>query len=102
MGRPKKSELGPVPTKERILQKALELFATRGYDAVSVRDITNPLELNQATLYIYYKNKAALLDAIFKRLEERLIEPGFVVPPVKYFSAMESFNLATFLIEGAK
>lgn len=102
MGRPKKSDMGSVPTEERILQKALELFALKGYDAVSVRDITTPLGLNQATLYIYYKNKAALLDAIFRRLEEKLINPGFSVPPPEFFAEMETFDLATFLIAGAK
>jgi len=102
MGRPKKSEQGPIPTKERILQKALELFAEKGINAVSVRDITKPLKLNQATLYIHYKNKADLVAAIFTRLQERLLDPGFVVPPPEYFHSLEDFQLPDFLIEGAK
>ena len=102
MGRPKKSDQGPIPTDERILQKALELFALKGFDAVSVRDITNALDLNQATLYIYFKNKAGLLDAIFDRLKKRLIEPGFKVPQPDYFKSLTAFDLGEFLIEGAK
>ena len=102
MGRPKKSEMNPVPTKERILLKALELIAEKGYDAVSVRSITKALGLNEATLYIYYRNKADLLDAIFKRLEDTLITPGFKVPPVEIFQEMDDFDLAAFLVNGAR
>jgi len=102
MGRPKKSEMGSIPTMERILQKAMELFAHRGFDAVSVRDITSSLDLNQATLYLYFNNKAALLDAIFHRLEENLIKPGFTVLPIDFFESQDSFDLAEFLIEGAQ
>lgn len=101
MGRPKKSEQGAIPTRERIFQQALELFATKGYDAVSVRDITRALHLNEATLYIHYKSKSALLSEILERLEKRLIEPGFRNPPSKMFTASAGFDPADFLIDGA-
>lgn len=102
MGRPKKTDQGPVSTKERIFQKALELFAAKGYDAVSVRDITKSLHLNEATLYIHYKNKSTLLDEILERLQKNLIDPGFRVPPVEMFAADGGFNPAEYLVEGAK
>lgn len=102
MGRPKKSEMGPVPTAERLLRKALELFARRGFDAVSVRDITRPLGLNEATLYIHYRNKSALLDAIFDRLKQNLIDPGFRVPPPETFGGEGGGDPVTYLVEGAK
>ena len=102
MGRPRKADLGPVPTKERILQQALELFSERGYEAVSVRDITKPLGLTEGALYVHYANKEDLLDAIFKRLEERLIVPGFASPGSDALPPKESFDLAEHLIEGAQ
>lgn len=102
MGRPKLSDVGPVPTRERILQRALEMFARKGYDAVSVREITRSLELNEATLYIHYRNKADLLEAIFTKLEESLLKPGFTVPPVEMFRTEKAFSLSAFLVEGAK
>ncbi len=102
MGRPKKSEMGPVTTRERLFNKALELFADRGFDAVSVRDITRALGLNEATLYIHYKNKSALLDEILQRLEKKLIEPGFREPPPGFFKNEGPFSLADYLIDGAK
>jgi len=102
MGRPKKSEAGAIPTAERIFQQALLLFAAKGFDAVSVRDITGSLGLNEATLYVHYKNKAALLEAIFERFEQRLLTPGFQLPPPDAFGGQEGVDLASFLIEGAK
>ncbi len=102
MGRPKKTEQGPVSTKERIFQKALELFAAKGYDAVSVRDITRALNLNEASLYNHYKNKSALLHVILERLQNNLIDPGFRVPPVEMFVSAGEFDPAEYLIEGAK
>ncbi len=101
MGRPKKDEMNPVPTRARILSKAMELFSQKGFDAVSVRDITKALGLNPATLYIYFDNKDALLQAIFDRFEENLIIPAFKVPPVEYFQSDENFDLKSFLIKGA-
>jgi AcrR family transcriptional regulator len=102
MGRPKKSEMGPVPTRERLLQKALELFARKGFEAVSVRDITRPLGLTEATLYIHYDNKAALLESIFERMEEKLIAPAFTPPPPEAFRGNAPVDLADVLIAGAK
>ncbi len=102
MSRPKKSEMDPTPTKERLYQKALELFSVKGFDAVSVRTITRSLGLNEATLYIYYKNKSALLAEILSRLEQKLIVPGFVVPPPDYFRTKENFDLHSFLMKGAE
>jgi AcrR family transcriptional regulator len=102
MGRPKKNGPGSTPTKERILETAMELFAQRGYDAVSVRDITKSLGLNEASLYNHFKNKEDLLAAIFRRMDERLIHPGFIVPPPEVFKGSEPFDLSEFLIEGAR
>lgn len=73
MGRPKKAE--GIPTKERILRRAVELFAVKGYDAVSVREITHGLGLNEASLYNHYVSKEELLLDIFKRFEQQLTTP---------------------------
>lgn len=102
MGRPKKSELDPVPTRERILNAAIEQFAVRGYDAVSIRDITRSLGLNEASLYNHFKNKADLLAEAFKQLEERLIGPGFAPVSVADIVGVGPFDLAQFLISGSK
>lgn len=99
MGRPKKSEMGPVPTKERLYHKALELFAKKGFEAVSVREITKSLGLNEASLYNHFKNKAALLEEIINRFESKLVEPGFK-KEMDHLPASNQENLAENLIKG--
>lgn len=56
--------------KERILNKSLELFSQKGFDAVSVSMISDGLGISKAALYKHYENKKAIFDAIIKRMEE--------------------------------
>lgn len=57
-------------TKERILETALELFASKGYEAVSVSDIAGKLGMTKGALYKHYTNKQDILDCIIQRMEE--------------------------------
>lgn len=50
-----------------ILDEAEKLFFSRGYDNVSMDDIANAVELNKATLYLYFKNKESLFFTIVLR-----------------------------------
>lgn len=43
--------------KGDLLRSALELFAARGYDAVSVRDIAKAAGVSEAALYKHFKGK---------------------------------------------
>jgi AcrR family transcriptional regulator len=54
--------------KAVILQKALQLFAERGYEAVGVAELCEASLITKPTLYHYYGSKRGLLDAI---LQER-------------------------------
>ena len=51
-------------TRQKILDKALELFATRGYDAVSVGEIANAVGIKAPSLYNHFSGKQAIFDAI--------------------------------------
>lgn len=62
---------GYIHTKEKILQTALRLFAKRGYNAVSVRDIAGELGITQAALYRHYKNKEDIFYSILRRMEKQ-------------------------------
>ena len=50
--------------KAIILEKALELFAARGYEAVGVAELCDASHITKPTLYHYYGSKRGLLDAI--------------------------------------
>lgn len=53
-------------TKNKILEKALELFAANGYDSVSVGEIAKAVGIKAPSLYSHYPSKQAIFDAIVK------------------------------------
>ncbi len=58
-------------TKERILLAALDLFASQGYEAVSVSGIAGRLGMTKAALYKHYRSKRDIFDSILRRMEQR-------------------------------
>lgn len=67
-------------TRSRILQIASELFAARGYEAVTMREIARAVGRSHTTIYTYFADKEALLhelsapplESLQLRLEEIL------------------------------
>jgi len=51
-------------TKKVILEEALELFSTKGYDGVTVADIADAVGIKAASLYKHYKSKQDIFDSI--------------------------------------
>lgn len=63
-------------TRSRILQAALEVFSARGYDAATIREITNRVGVSHGLIKYHFKNKETLWqEAVrftFERVERRL------------------------------
>jgi AcrR family transcriptional regulator len=59
-------------TRERVLDAAERLFATRGIDAVSVRDITDAAPANLAAVNYHFGSKHGLIVAIVQRRADQL------------------------------
>jgi AcrR family transcriptional regulator len=57
-----------------ILDHALALFASRGYDAVGVQEIAEAAGITKPTLYHYFGSKRGLLDALLVAYFEPLYE----------------------------
>lgn len=53
--------------RTRLLDAALELFETRGFDGVSVPEIARQAGVATGTLYLYFKDKGALVNALYRR-----------------------------------
>lgn len=58
-------------TRERILLAALDQFSTRGFDAVSVRDIAYAVGIKESSLYNHFTNKQAIFDEILREYANR-------------------------------
>ena len=98
-------------TRQRLTDAAIELFAERGYAAVTVHDLARATGLTTGSIYGNFANKAILLvEAIearlaqdLERLPDALIESGSPADLVEFH--LEKFGkrarLRALLIEGA-
>src|SRR5690348_9585967 len=70
-----------VGTRERLLQAAMELFTTQGYDATSLAQVLQRAAVNSGSLYYFFKTKEDLLLSgldFFKTLLYPIVmEPPF-------------------------
>ena len=57
----------PTETRERLLDAAETLFADRGFEAVSLRDITSQAEANVAAVNYHFGGKENLINAVMGR-----------------------------------
>lgn len=61
--------------RERILEAAFDLFARRGYEAVSTREIAQAAQVGHASMYRHFESKEALGREVYAlALEPILVE----------------------------
>src|SRR5215471_7356119 len=62
--------------REEILDAARTLFVKEGYEHVSIRKIAEKVEYAPGTIYLYFRDKAEILERIseetFSKLEQRM------------------------------
>src|ERR1700735_2864103 len=81
-----------VATQSRLIDTALELFASRGYRAVTVRDLARATSVTTGSIYGNFANKAVLLvgviearmDQDLEQLPADLVESGSPTDLVEY------------------
>lgn len=62
----------PADNRQTIIERALDLFSRRGYDAVGVQEIVTAAGVTKPTLYHYFESKPGLLEAILERYGREL------------------------------
>lgn len=60
--------------RAKILEATSRLMVTEGFESVSIRRIAEQIEYSPATIYLYFKDKAELIDAICQELFGQMIE----------------------------
>ncbi len=66
-GKKDENQEGEKPTKEKIFDAAVNLFAEKGFDATSMREIAEAVGIKKASLYSHYKGKDEILEKIVER-----------------------------------
>lgn len=80
-------------TKDNIIYQALTLFADRGYEGVSMRDIAGSVGIKASSLYNHFKSKEdifkSIIDEMSKRYEEAVLK--MQVPHGEMNSVLETY-----------
>lgn len=66
-------------SKRRILDEALKLFSTKGYEATSIGRIADAVGIRKASLYSHFKSKQEILDTLMDETEKRYEEHSLSV-----------------------
>ena len=76
LSNPKEEKLDPrvKRTRNLILQAFGSLLAEKGFESISVQDITEKAEINRATFYKHFVDKYALLDYFVSQMFRQEIE----------------------------
>lgn len=86
------------PTKQRILEVAIDLFSREGFSAVSIRDITRAVGIKESSLYNHFNSKDQILAQI---LTEFQAEYRRVLPPLDLVDQiLERTTPGAFLLQG--
>jgi len=64
------SDIVPKPTRDKIIEAAIEVFADYPYNAASIRMIGNAAKIDHPLISYYFPNKAVLFEEVLKTITE--------------------------------
>lgn len=77
-----------------ILDTALQLIYTRGYEQMTIQDILEKLGISKGAFYHYFKSKQELLEALIERMSDQmlqLLEPVMTNPELQSIPKLQYF-----------
>lgn len=86
-------------TKERILDASLHLFNEQGERQVTTNHIAAHLEISPGNLYYHFKNKQAIIAALFARYQER-VQAVLQVPSDRLLTPGDKLNYIQGIFSG--
>lgn len=79
-------------TRTKLIEIATELFATKGFFAVSVREVTSIAQVNVSAISYYFQSKEGLYQEVLKNQLKPVLEALDLVEKQIGLSAMERFR----------
>ena len=58
-------------TKQKILDAALDLFSTQGFESISVSQIADEVGIRKASMYSHFKSKQEILESLMQEITEQ-------------------------------
>ncbi|MHB0939625.1 MAG: TetR/AcrR family transcriptional regulator [Armatimonadota bacterium] len=91
-GAPKRKRLGAEQRREMIARAALKLFAERGYERTTTKEIAREAGISEGTIFKYFPTKHDLLLAFFSReVFAPLAEIFTLEEPIDDYRVMHAF-----------
>jgi len=96
--RPNRFELRKERTRNALKQAAIDLILEKGYDEVTVEDITERADLGRGTFYIHFKDKEDIVWRIIREGIETLDREANqqlgnqTLPQIEYYGYLMTFN----------
>jgi AcrR family transcriptional regulator len=81
------SNASPKTTKQKLFETAVDLFSSRGFMGVSIRDISGAVGIKESSFYNHYKSKEELIKAIFEFYKTEFTQ---IMPPEERIKAILS------------
>lgn len=85
-------------TRQRILDTALQLFATKGYERTTLREIAAEAGYSLGLTYRYFTRKEELVLSLYRRLALELEQQVAVLAPVSLADRFQRTILAQFAL----
>ncbi|WP_272151643.1 TetR/AcrR family transcriptional regulator [Tenacibaculum aiptasiae] len=77
--------------RDKILEKAGQMFLNYGFKSVTMDDIAGDLAISKKTLYKYFSNKSDLVDASIEAVQKAIDDTIMLIKEQKYNAIEEEF-----------
>jgi AcrR family transcriptional regulator len=64
--------------RNEILDAAIQLVYSKGYDRMTIQDILDQLHMSKGAFYHYFDSKVAVLEAVVERMASEQVKPIFL------------------------
>jgi AcrR family transcriptional regulator len=97
--KPNRHERHRLQTRKSLIESTLQLVLEKGFDSISIQDITDRADLGRGTFYIHFKDKEEVVWTAFQNSFESLEQEAHKqldrqMPQVEYFGLLNIFNHA--------
>jgi AcrR family transcriptional regulator len=83
-GRPRGATQQGVDTRRRLYETALQLIATHGYEATTLRDVAKSADVSVGLIYKYFPSKRAVVLSLYDTLSAEYADRGTEMEPGKW------------------
>src|SRR4030042_2082569 len=66
----KKRKLQAIQTRKKIYETAIALFSSRGYENVTIQDISKAVGLSKGAFYVHFKSKDQVIIEYFMKVDQ--------------------------------